>query len=192
MPLSNAEKQRRWRDRNQIVLTDRAADIAEKLIDMRDQAKLKKIVRYLNDHLKHPDRNPVQRAIALGRAGVDGLNGRLGKKAAIESLRDRPPGEMPVQSSWRVEAITKDGRRWTNGVRLCSKEEAETYRDHHVRFDLDKAGYVTADVLQDDDPSNCGITRKRRGGRPSLGFEDGQCVLLHWHCGGECINVKTY
>jgi len=36
MPLTNAQKQRRFRDRNVIVLTDRAEDIAEKLMDMED------------------------------------------------------------------------------------------------------------------------------------------------------------
>jgi hypothetical protein len=43
MPLTNAQKQRRFRDRNVIVLTDRAEDIAEKLMDMEDQKKLRKI-----------------------------------------------------------------------------------------------------------------------------------------------------
>ena len=39
MALSNAEKQARWRERNQTVLTDDARTIAGKLIDMEDQAQ---------------------------------------------------------------------------------------------------------------------------------------------------------
>jgi len=43
MALTNAQKQRRFGDRNVIVLTDRAEQIAEKLIDMEDQKKLRRI-----------------------------------------------------------------------------------------------------------------------------------------------------
>jgi hypothetical protein len=55
MALTNAEKQQRWKERNQVALTWDADDIAAKLIAMEDQAKLRKIVSYLKDHLKHPD-----------------------------------------------------------------------------------------------------------------------------------------
>jgi hypothetical protein len=182
MPLSNAEKQRRWRDRNQILLTDSAADIAEKLIEMADQAKLKKVAQYVNDHLKHPDRDPYERGFALGKLRLASVNGPLSKKASLEAYRKPAPTH-----SWRVEAITGDGKRWSSGVRLRTKEEAEAYRDYHARFDLEKAGYVTAEVLAADERPNCSISRKRRGGRTTLGFMHGKCVLLHWHCGGECI-----
>jgi hypothetical protein len=65
MPLSNAEKQRRWRERNVVVLTADAREIAGMLIDMADQGKLKKIARFINDHLRHPDRSPQEQANAL-------------------------------------------------------------------------------------------------------------------------------
>ena len=51
MPLTNAQKQERWRTRNQVVLTDPAKRIAAKLIAMDDEAKLRKISSYVNDHL---------------------------------------------------------------------------------------------------------------------------------------------
>ena len=70
MALTNAENQARWRARNVISLTDRAPYIAQKLIEMDDQDKLRKIARLINDHLKHPYRTPDQRAVALGLAGV--------------------------------------------------------------------------------------------------------------------------
>ena len=163
MGLTNAQKQQRWRDRNVVVLTGRAATIAEQLIGMSDQKKLRKIAAFINDHLRHPERTPHELAIALGQAGICGLNGPLSKTAAIAKLRESEP--TPT-SSWLVEPITKDGKRWTNGVRLETKEEAEAYRDHHARHELQEAGYVTADVLHDDDnPPNCSVTRARRGGR---------------------------
>lgn len=45
MPLTNAEKQARFRDRNVVTLTGAAGEIAAKLIDMSDQKKLKKVHR---------------------------------------------------------------------------------------------------------------------------------------------------
>jgi hypothetical protein len=54
MALTNAEKQQRWRERNQIVLTNRARDIAAKLIRMQDQEKLREIATFVNNHLRLP------------------------------------------------------------------------------------------------------------------------------------------
>jgi len=51
MALTNAQKQARWRKRHQVVLTDPAKRIAAKLIAMPDEAKLRKIANYVNDHL---------------------------------------------------------------------------------------------------------------------------------------------
>jgi len=107
---------------------------------MSDQKKLRKIAAFINEHLSHPDRTPLERLIALGRAGMNGLNGPLSKTAAIAELRKPAP-----TSSWRVEPITKDGKRWTNGLRLAPKEEAEAYRDDHASYELKEAGYVTGD-----------------------------------------------
>jgi hypothetical protein len=59
-----------------LQLTDRAMDIAEKLIEMDDQAKLRKIAALINDHLKHPERSPFQRSVALGRIKMEGPDGR--------------------------------------------------------------------------------------------------------------------
>jgi hypothetical protein len=56
------------------VLTDRAAEIARKLIEMDDQVKLRELARFINDHLKHPDRSPFERSVALGNVRIDGLS----------------------------------------------------------------------------------------------------------------------
>ena len=48
MTFSNSEKQARFRARNVIVLTDGAEDIAAKLIDMDDKAKLAKVAMLIS------------------------------------------------------------------------------------------------------------------------------------------------
>jgi len=73
MALTNAEKQARWRERNVVKLTDPAMEIAEMLIEMDDQAKLRKIAAFINDHLKHPDRTAEERSVARGRVIILGL-----------------------------------------------------------------------------------------------------------------------
>ena len=59
-PLSNAERQARWRERNLNKLTDSATDIAERLIAM-DETKLREVAKSVNDHLKRPARSPARR-----------------------------------------------------------------------------------------------------------------------------------
>jgi hypothetical protein len=55
MPLTSAEKQARYRDRNVLLLTADAHAIAEKLIGMEDQAKLVEIVALLKGRLEPTD-----------------------------------------------------------------------------------------------------------------------------------------
>jgi hypothetical protein len=52
LALTNAQKQERWRKRNQVVLTDSAKRIAAKLIAMPDEDKLRRVANYVNDHLR--------------------------------------------------------------------------------------------------------------------------------------------
>ena len=52
MPLTNAEKQKRFRKRNVLILTGSAEDIAKKLIGMADPDKLRKVYRLLGKHVK--------------------------------------------------------------------------------------------------------------------------------------------
>jgi hypothetical protein len=90
MALTNAEKQRRWRERNQVVLTERGEDIAEKLIDMDDQAKVRKIFRLVGNHLKAPNRSAFERAVDLGRLSRPrDENGKLLGKAEAAMVWER-------------------------------------------------------------------------------------------------------
>jgi hypothetical protein len=185
MPLTNAEKQKRFRERKVIVLTHDANDIAERLIELHDQdelratvRKLRKVASFVADHLRHPDRNPFQQAIALGRAQINSLNGPLPKLAAIAASAEAAAEKVPDQSSWRVEAVSQDGQRWHNGVSFATREEAEVYVDGYARFEV--PGYARADILPLDQPPQNSIIRRRKGGRPTLLFADGTCTLLGW------------
>jgi hypothetical protein len=51
MPLTSAEKQARYRSRNVVLLTADAHAIADKLMEMEDQAKLFQIVTLLKDRI---------------------------------------------------------------------------------------------------------------------------------------------
>jgi hypothetical protein len=169
MALSNAQKQARWRERNMISLADSAANIALRLMEMDDQDKLREIAKFINDHLKHPGRTPLQRGVALGQMKIEAADGqRLGKKAALASLPDH---------AYRVEVTTADGQRWGNGVRLATVEQAQLYADHHARQDLE--GYVTSDIIkcEGEDPSHT-ITKGPEG--VDLGFKHGVCGSLKW------------
>jgi hypothetical protein len=180
MALSNAEKQRRFRERNQIILTDDAAAIAATLIAMDDQRKLKKIASYITDHLKHPERNADQRAVALGFLGTDGgLNGPLSKKETLAYFADDAPRKPKLTRSWRVEVTDDKGQRWGNGVRLESEEEAKVYADIHAREEV--AGYITGEVIRTDEPPPNSLSRtSKRAKRVSLVFMDGECWRLGW------------
>ncbi len=61
MPFSNAEKQRRYRERNQILLSANASVIAKRLIRMSDQNKLRRVAAFINDHLQRPEGVQSQR-----------------------------------------------------------------------------------------------------------------------------------
>lgn len=174
MGLTNAERQQRWRERNVVVLTADARDIAGTLIDMADQSKLKKVARFVNDHLRHPDRSLEERQIALGYMGINSLDGPLSKTAAIKQIR----AGGPPPDCWRIEAIG-GGKRWSSGVRLSSRAEAEVYGEFYARHEV--KGFERFEVVHcPNEQNNCSIFRRRRGGRPTLTFPDGSCVLLGW------------
>ena len=65
MPLTNAQKQARWRERNVITLSAPAEEIADKLTATADPGKLHKLAALLNHHLKA--RRPRQTTTAKPR-----------------------------------------------------------------------------------------------------------------------------
>ncbi len=170
MALTNAEKQARWRERNVVKVTDDAASIAATLIAMDDQAKLRKIAAFVNDHLKHPDRSPDERRIALGLMSYGPSGRRLSKTAQLAWLRDNP--------AYRVEAVSADGRRWGNGVRLGTQDEARLYVEHIVRHQVE--GCVTSDIIQCAGDLPVNSIYQDGNGEFVLTFLHGACGSLTW------------
>jgi hypothetical protein len=106
MPLTNAQKQARWRERNIVVLTARAEEIAEKLMDMADQKKLRKVARLIGNHLKNPNRSQDERNIDLGRLQIAGKNGKpLGKRKVLAMLPELRATQAQEDRDW--EAVEK-------------------------------------------------------------------------------------
>jgi hypothetical protein len=170
-----AEKQVCCHDRNQIVLTDDARTIAGRLIDMEDQAKLRHIAGYVNDHLRRSDRGPIGYAIP----GRMRNSAELRRMMACEGARADHADEIAAPNySWAVEISTADGRSWRNGVRLPSKAEAEAYILSHAAFEVDR--YVTGRPICCDEAPNCNVVLNRKGGPPMLAYPEGGSVLLDW------------
>src|SRR5262249_52546299 len=112
MALTNAQKQARFRERNTIVLTADAQEIAEKLMDMEDQAKLHKIHRWVGNHLKNPKRSLTERYVDLGRIWIGAHGGNKGRKRvaaeAAEILRLEAVGKARmIEEDLRI-AVVKD------------------------------------------------------------------------------------
>jgi hypothetical protein len=120
MALSNAEKQARFRDRNLVLLTGDAREIAAKLIAMADQKKLRKIIGYVNDHF-----NPTEEQMASPRsaAAVANLARRRGylvkQNRGLISMWDRSNGRTifidaaPAEiDAWLRAAHEREARAW--------------------------------------------------------------------------------
>jgi hypothetical protein len=98
--------------------------------------------------------------------------------AANNQTQDAGPSK-----SWRVEVLTKDGKRYENGVRLATEEEADRYR---MVFDItgfwNEGIIIVGTVVIDcgDDP-NCGMERTKKGKiTHRLIFPHGGCGWLGW------------
>jgi ParB-like chromosome segregation protein Spo0J len=156
-----------WTD-DYVSLKDGARTIASQLIEM-DQNKLKRIAAYINDHLKHPERTPYERSVALGMSGVVGPDGKaLSKTAALKHLRENPV--------YCVEAVDADGQRWGNKVRFATECEAKLYAD---AFAVERDGYASAEVIEVPcEPVICSV--KAEGKEVQVAFVDGMCHQFEW------------
>jgi hypothetical protein len=90
MPLSNAEKQRAFRERNVVVLTADARAIAGMLIHMADQNKLKKVAR------SSTTISGIQTAARKNGQSRWGLSGSMASM-----------GRSPKQRCWKKFATTR-------------------------------------------------------------------------------------
>jgi hypothetical protein len=91
MPLTSAEKQARYRARNVVLLTADAPAIAERLIEMEDQAKLIQVVTILKSRL-----DPTTAAVGGSRIMADArTRGSLAPLAARTPLEIVSPARSP-------------------------------------------------------------------------------------------------
>jgi hypothetical protein len=111
MPLTNAEKQERWRKRNQLVLTAPAAAIARQLAAMADQNKLYEIARRIDEHLAKTRAAFEQRKRQVAAAPSEGVLALLHevvslrrKVSALERQAAAANPEQPVAGGQSARA----------------------------------------------------------------------------------------
>jgi hypothetical protein len=197
MALTNAERQARWRDkRNElacIIETERGTDIVEALLKEWGVEKARTVERVLHKRLR-AIKADCKACHGTGLMPVAFTPDGIAKPAATgDEVRMTSPCDCgpkaadftapPQEFSWKVIATTKDRKRWENGVRLRTREEAKQYCEIHVQQDYGpegKEGYVTkTSIIRTDDRPRNSIFKER--GRPTLGFTHGDCHLLSWH-----------
>jgi hypothetical protein len=115
---------------------------------------------------------------------------------AAEDEQQTPakPVVIDKPSSWQIIAITKDGQRWANGVRLATEAEADVYRMTHVvnnfweEFKNDKKlkepqhVFVGTEAIPTNDEPNVSVHRDSKGKlKAQVGFEHGTCHLFGWN-----------
>jgi hypothetical protein len=182
MALTNAQKQARWRERRNSkadVLDDDAKpkQVAEGLLTELGVDRARKVLRALDKRLRGIKSDcPACKGTGFMWWQIEDTELRYpvpcdcGPKAAAAIA-------PPPDHSWRVIATTANGRRWQNGVRLYTEEQAKLYADVSAREELE--GYVTAEVLRCNEHPRNSIHRQRSG-RVDLVFNHGECTLLGW------------
>src|SRR5262245_62158449 len=126
MPLTNAQKQQRWRERHVVVLSAPAEDIASKLIASDDLYKLHTIAAIVNAHLKdHPCPRcegtgifQLQQSPSCGAGRRSAKDRPLKTSEPFPCLTCRPAeyfiasgGELRAQGRY-VEAIAAAAKIW--------------------------------------------------------------------------------
>jgi hypothetical protein len=71
---------------------------------------------------------------------------RLNKTAALAKLKEPPP-----TGSWRVEAVSNDGRRWRSGMCVWARAKRLRSTPRSMRA-MNSPAYQTADILPSDEP----------------------------------------
>jgi hypothetical protein len=192
MALTNAEKQRRWREernRKAAVLDHaRPKDVAEGILAELGIDRTQKVLRALEKRVRAIKKDCpacggtgfMTRRVELGPGMV--WDHREACDCGPKAAAVMAPPPPPQDHSWSAEVTDRAGKRWRSGVRLRTKEEAEVYAEAHARDDV--PGYVTAEVIRCDESctGDFSITfPRRKGGRPTLNFAHGTCHLLGWH-----------
>jgi ParB-like nuclease domain len=110
------------------------------------------------------------------------------KRTAVKVEPKPTPAIAPTATtakSWKVEVIAKDGRRYGNGVRLATEEEADAYRFNAVE-EIDRKDQlivvVRTEVIPCADPGGFHQILRRKNGKltHTLEFVHGACGTLEW------------
>ena len=105
-----------------------------------------------------------------------------------QNLLAKPEPTATTTKSWKVEVVARDGKRYGNGVRFRTEEEADAYRAN-ASLDLMKENGVIVTATEvipcDDEPSGATMRRLERGrfkGRfkETVSFLHGTCGTLDW------------
>jgi hypothetical protein len=114
------------------------------------------------------------------------LNATPAPEAGRKEVVSTPDGKP---ASWKVVVIAKDGKRYSNGVRLETEEDADVYRMINVGVDFWRSFYdhrivITGTIaIPTDDPPNVLFDRTKKGriaDRCALNFEHGTCGIFGW------------
>ena len=144
MPLSNAEKQARWRKRNVIVLTAGPFEIVQRLVAMEDQVTLRLIVALLNKHLNPgkdrcrfvKDDGGRSRSGIVGGSEGDDTRDCAARAIAIATERSyREVHDALTAATVRHVAMAKEG--WGKAARSKGRVSLRLlHRDHGVSREI--------------------------------------------------------
>ena len=81
--------------------------------------------------------------------------------------------EVTGQPAWRVEIVSKDGRRLGNGLRFSTRGEADFYRGRVAEDSKD--GSTVEAIACEGERGNVSVSGT------NVHFEHGDCVLFNWH-----------
>jgi hypothetical protein len=105
------------------------------------------------------------------------------------------PGPKPTVRSWRVVATTKGGKRYSDGVRLATEEEAHLYCGVAF-FDLRNRHVVRTTVIRSNEEPTASMRNQRTGELiRSVKFTHGACDQFGWsecNARGEFLGIEKY
>jgi len=189
MALTNAEKQRRWRERrnSKAAALDHARpkDMAEGILAELGIDRTRKILQALEKRVRAIKRDcPACHGTGFMSWYLQDQGNPDGRDWTWREACDCGPkaakfAAPPPDHSWRVVVTTKDGKRWDYGARFFTEEDAREFGDLHAREELELEGYVTAEILRCNERPWNSIIHER--GKSRFTFPHGTCHLLGWH-----------
>jgi hypothetical protein len=160
---------------------------AYELIQIADGRKTVADVRLANTKRKRKERS-VRDVTDKNLLGAKGAGSSVTDGQDLPTKKEAHVPITPTATtakSWKVEVIAKDGRRYGNGVRLRTEEEADAYRFNAV-LEMERKDQliivVATEVIPCADPGGFHQIRRRKNGKltHTLEFVHGSCGTLEW------------